>query len=177
MPLLDPDSATLVLIDLQAKLMPAIEGGAAVIANARRLRDAAVALDVPFFYTEQNPKGLGPTLPELASNSAPVVRKMSFDASRAPDFPMPSAVRPQLLLAGCEAHVCVLQTALSLRAAGHAVAVVRDAIGSRKNDNRDAALERLARHGVEMVTTEMVVFEWLGTAEHPRFRELSALIK
>ena len=177
MPLLDPAAATLAFIDLQTRLMPAIEDGATVIANARRLRDAAVILGVPYFFTEQNPKGLGPTVPELASNSAPVVRKMSFDASRASDFPMPSAARSQLVVAGCEAHVCVLQTVLSLRAAGHEVAVVRDAIGSRQSASREAAVERMARHGVEIVTVEMVVFEWLGTAGHPRFRELSALIK
>jgi nicotinamidase-related amidase len=177
MPTLDRAAATLLLIDFQARLMPAIDGGAAVIANARRLRDAAGMLDVPLLYTEQNPKGLGSTVPEVASNSAPVVRKMSFDASLAPDFPEAPEGRPQLVVLGCEAHICVLQTVLGLLDAGRDVAVVRDAVGSRRAENRDAALARMERHGAEIVTTEMVVFEWLQTAEHPRFRDAAALIK
>jgi nicotinamidase-related amidase len=173
----DPAAATLLLIDLQTRLMPAIEGSAAVIANARRLRDAAVMLDVPLLYTEQNPKGLGPTVADVASNSAPVVRKMSFDASKAADFPPPAAGRPQLVVVGCEAHICVLQTVLGLIGSGREVVVVRDAVGSRHNENKEAAIARMARHGAEIVTTEMVVFEWLGTADNPRFREAAALIK
>jgi len=177
MPILDPAAGTLLLIDLQARLLPVIENGAAVIANARRLRDAAGMLDVPLVYTEQNPEGLGPTVPEVASNAAPVVRKMTFDAFRAADFPAPVAERRQWVVAGCEAHICVLQTALSLLADSRQVFVVRDAIGSRRAESKDTAIARLERHGAEIVTTEMVIFEWLRTADHPRFRELSALIK
>jgi nicotinamidase-related amidase len=177
MPALDPAAATLLLIDLQARLMPAIEGSAAVIANARRLRDAAAVFDVPLLYTEQNPKGLGPTVAEVASNAAPVVRKMTFDATSAPDFPAATIERPQMVVVGCEAHICVLQTVLGLLAGGRDVFVVRDAIGSRRAESKDTALGRMERYGAEIVTTEMVVFEWLGTAEHPRFREVSALIK
>jgi nicotinamidase-related amidase len=174
---LDAAASTLLLIDLQARLMPAIEGAAAVIANARRLRDAAGLLAVPLLYTEQNPRGLGPTVPEVASNSAPVIRKMSFDASRAPDFPAAGNGRSQLVVVGVEAHVCVLQTVLGLVAEGRDVFVVRDGIGSRRAESKDAAIARMERHGAEMVTAEMVVFEWLRTAEHPRFKEAAALIK
>ena len=85
--------------------------------------------------------------------------------------------RAEMVVAGCEAHVCVLQTALGLLAAGKRVHVVRDAVGSRRPESKAAALERLARHGAEIVTTEMVLFEWLESAEHPRFREIVALIK
>lgn len=178
MPIANRDAATLLLIDLQARLMPAIEGAGAIIANARRLRDAATMLDVPLVYTEQNPKGLGTTIPEVASNAAPVVRKMGFDASRAPEFPdaLPAG-RAQLIVVGCEAHICVLQTVLGLLDAGREVLVVRDAIGSRRNESRDAAIARMERYGAAIVTTEMVVFEWLQTAEHPRFRDAVALIK
>ena len=177
MPVLAASAGTLLLIDLQARLMPAIDGREGVIANARRLRDAAGMLGVPLLYTEQNPKGLGATVPEVASNSAPVVRKMAFDAVHASDFPAPSAERPQWVVAGCEAHVCVLQTVLGLLADGRQVFVVRDAIGSRRAESKDAAIARMAAHGAEIVTAEMVVFEWLATAEHPRFRDASALIK
>jgi nicotinamidase-related amidase len=174
---LDPAAGTLLLIDLQARLMPAIEGNTAVIANAKRLRDAAGMLGVPLLYTEQNPKGLGATVPEVASNSAPVVRKMSFDASAAPNFPAAPPERPQLVVVGCEAHVCVLQTVLGLLDQGRDVFVVRDAIGSRRAESKETAIARMERHGAEIVTTEMVVFEWLATADNPRFRELSGLIK
>ena len=133
--------------------------------------------DVPMVYTEQNPKGLGATVPEVASNSAPVVRKMTFDASKAPDFPSASLERPTMVVVGCEAHICVLQTVLGMLAEGRDVVVVRDAIGSRRPESKDAAIARMERHGAEIVTTEMVVFEWLQTAEHPRFRDAAALIK
>ncbi len=175
---LSATESCLILIDLQARLMPAIAGAADVVANARRLRDAATMLEVPLVYTEQNPRGLGATIPEVASNSAPVVRKMTFDASKAPEFPdaLPTG-RARFVVLGCEAHICVLQTVLGLIDDGKDVTVVRDAVGSRRIDNRDAAIARMERHGAEIVTTEMVVFEWLQTAEHPRFRDAAALIR
>ena len=85
--------------------------------------------------------------------------------------------RRDIVVAGCEAHVCVMQTALGLLDAGRRVYLVRDAVGSRRSESKETAVSRLARHGAEIVTTEMVVFEWLGSAEHPRFRDIIALIK
>lgn len=87
------------------------------------------------------------------------------------------AERGTLVVAGCEAHVCLLQTALGLRGARRAVIVVADACGSRAVGNRDAALARLARHGVDLMTTEMVVFEWLRDCEHPAFHDALAIVK
>ncbi|MGZ8367401.1 MAG: isochorismatase family protein, partial [Rhodoplanes sp.] len=87
------------------------------------------------------------------------------------------ADRPEVIVTGCEAHVCVLQTALGLLDAGRRVYVVRDAIGSRRAESKEAAIRRMERHGADIVTTEMVVFEWLETAEHPRFRAAAALIR
>ena len=81
------------------------------------------------------------------------------------------------MVTGCEAHVCVLQTVLGLRAAGRKIFVARDAIGSRKPEDKETAIRRMERHGAEIVTSEMVAFEWLQTAEHPKFRQASALIK
>ena len=107
----------------------------------------------------------------------PILAKQEFDACRAPGFFDRLPHRSALILAGCEAHVCVLQTALGLLAEGNHVYVVRDAVGSRRPESKATALDRLARHGVEIVTTEMVLFEWLETASHPRFREVVALIK
>lgn len=177
MPVLCADTSLLLVIDLQARLMPAIDRAGAVIANARRLRDAARLLEIPLLFTEQNRNGLGPTVAELAPGDAPVIDKMTFDAVRAPGFLDRLPPRPDIVVAGCEAHVCVLQTVLGLRAAGRHVCVVRDATGARRPENRDAAIDRMARHGADIVTTEMVMFEWLGTAEHPRFREALSLIK
>ena len=91
--------------------------------------------------------------------------------------PAAGAERETIVLAGCEAHVCLLQTALDLLEDEFDVWVVTDACSSRSERNRDAAFDRLAGAGVELVTTEMVAFEWLRSAEHPRFRDVQALIK
>jgi len=176
MPLLDVGASTLVTIDFQARLMPAIHDGARLVANARRLVEAAGLLSVPILMTEQNPAGLGGTVPELAG-AGPVVSKMSFDACAEAAFLEALAGDGQLVLCGCEAHVCLGQTALSLLAHRRRVAVVQDAVGTRLPETKEAALRRLERHGAEIVTTEMVIFEWLRSAEHPRFREVLKLVK
>ena len=176
MPLISAANSTLVIIDFQARLMPAIHDGPRIAANARRLVDAAALLGVPILMTEQNPAGLGTTVPELAG-SGPVIAKMSFDACGAPDFLEALAGDGDLVISGCEAHVCVGQTVLSLLQYRRRVVVVQDAVGSRAQESKDAALRRMERHGAEVVTTEMVVFEWLRTAEHPQFRAAAKLIR
>ena len=175
--IVDPRTSMVLVIDLQARLMPAIDGAASVVANARRLVDTARLIDVPALFTEQNPRGLGPTIAELAPDPSIIVQKMTFDACRSPEFLLRVPAGLAMIIAGCEAHVCVLQTALGLIDRGRRVFVVRDAIGSRRAESKEAAIARMARHGVEIITAEMAVFEWLGTADHPRFREASALIK
>jgi nicotinamidase-related amidase len=174
---MDAGTSTLLLIDFQAKLMPAIEDAASAIANARRLAEAAAMLGVPALYTEQYAKGLGPTVPELAPGPSPVVHKMTFDACLAPGLLPRLAEGRAAIVAGCEAHICVLQTVLGLIETGRRVFVVRDAIGSRRTESKETAIRRMERHGAEIVTTEMVVFEWLKTAAHPKFRDASALIR
>jgi nicotinamidase-related amidase len=178
-PTLDRSRSVLCLIDFQEKLMRAIDGGEDVIANAGRLLAAAEALELPVLTTEQNPKGLGPTVPELArpDGTHPVVAKMCFDASQAGGVLDALPAGHHIVLAGCEAHVCVLQTALGLLDRSRRVYVVADAIGSRRPENKEAALRRLDRAGAELVTTEMVIFEWLRTAEDPAFRAVMSLIK
>jgi nicotinamidase-related amidase len=172
---LDASGSALLVIDVQARLMPAIEGAEAVLLNARRLLDAAALLAVPVLFTEQNPAGLGVTVDALQP-AQPVLHKMAFDACRDGGLAaMPG--RAALVVAGCEAHVCVLQTVLGLLSAGRRVFVVRDAVGARRTESKEAAIARMARAGAEIVTTEMVVFEWLGTAAHPRFRDAVRLIK
>ncbi len=176
MPLLSASDSTLVLIDFQARLMPAIHEGPALVAHAQRLVAAAGLLGVPIVMTEQNPAGLGGTVPELAG-AGPVIAKTSFDACAEGAFLEALAGDGQIVLCGCEAHVCLGQTALTLLAPRRRVAVVQDASGSRRPESKDAALARLARHGAEIVTTEMVIFEWLRDAGHPRFREALKLVK
>lgn len=175
LPAIDPAQSLLVVIDLQARLVPAIAEGEGVVATARRLCAAADLLGVPVLLTEQNPAGLGATVPDLAGREA--FPKMEFDVTRTPGFLDRLAPGADVILAGCEAHICVLQTALGLLGTGHRVRIVRDAVGSRRIENREAALARLAAQGADVVTSEMVMFEWLGSAAHPRFRDVVKLVK
>lgn len=176
MHLMSARRSRLVIIDFQARLMPAIHDGPRLLANARKLVAAAKLLDVPIVMTEQNPAGLGATVPELAE-AASAITKMSFDACGAPAFTDAIAGDDDLILCGCEAHVCFGQTALSLLEHKRRVFVVQDTVGSRAPESKEVALRRLQRHGAEIVTTEMVVFEWLRTAEHPQFRAALELVK
>jgi nicotinamidase-related amidase len=198
--LLDVQDSQLVLVDYQRKLMPAIHDADAIVANALRLARIAKLLEVPLCATEENPPGLGETIPELRALVPTVVRKMAFAGGedllpvlrppvRAPSgnarslpkhlqkSSAPAARRDSVVLAGCEAHVCLLQTALSLIELEFDVWVATDACGSRTERNRDAAFDRLAAAGAELVTTEMVAFEWLARADHPLFGEVLALVK
>ncbi len=173
--LADAARCQLLLVDFQARLMPAIEGGAAALANAVRLAEAARALGIPIAIPEQYPRGLGPSVPEIAGRG-PVFEKLAFGAAAEPGF-LARLERPDLVVAGCEAHVCVLQTVAGLLAAGRRVFLVRDAVGSRRAESKETAIARLAAAGALVVTTEMVVFEWLRRSDHAQFRALSALIR
>lgn len=197
--LLDAEQSQLVLVDYQARLMPAIADAEAVLANALRLARAAQALGVPVFGTEQNPSKLGENDPALRALCQRTLAKMHFSAvseglgewlkptakgpqGNARSLPRhlqkpPEPTREMIVIAGCEAHVCLLQTALELIEDEFDVWVVTDACASRTERNRDAAFDRLAGAGAELVTTEMVVFEWLRTAEHEQFKALQSLIK
>jgi nicotinamidase-related amidase len=198
--LLQPEESQLVLVDYQQRLMPAIHDGPGVLANALRLAKAARLLAVPCWGTEENPQGLGRLDASLLPLIQKVLPKMTFAGAdelapllrppaRAPQgnarslpkhlqkAALPQDERNSIVLAGCEAHVCLLQTALELLEQEFEVWVVTDACSSRTERNRDAAFDRLAGAGCELVTTEMVVFEWLRSAEHPRFKEALALVK
>jgi len=173
----DRERSVLLVVDFQTRLMPAIEDGAAVVRNARRLLDAGRLLKVPVLFTEQNAKGLGGTLPELLSGSDEIAPKMTFDACRAPGFPALLPEGRDVVVAGCETHVCVLQTVLGLVEGGRRVFVVRDAVGSRRAESKETAIRRMERHGIEILTMEMVIFEWLETADAARLDELISIIK
>lgn len=173
----------LLVVDIQQKLAPAIHEGEAAIANNARLIDAAGQLGVPVVVTEQYVRGLGPTLPELETQLAAVdakkVEKIHFGACREPGFIdlLKQTGRRQIVLTGMETHVCVLQTACGLLAEGFAVYLVIDAASSRTPASKAAAIDRLRAAGAHIVTTEMVLFEWLERAGTDEFRALLPLIR
>ena len=172
------ETSLLLVIDFQTRLMPAIEDGAAAVANTSRLLRAAEMFEVPVLFTEHNAAGLGSTVPDLAPLAdGRVAHKMAFDACRTPGFLDRLGGRRAIVVAGCETHVCVLQSVLGLIEAGRRVYLVRDAVGSRRAESKETAIRRMEHFGAEIVTTEMVVFEWLGSGEHPRLRDALALIK
>lgn len=202
--LLDAEESQLVLVDYQERLMPVIHEGAAVLANALRLAQTARLVQVPVWGTEQNPTRLGENDAALRALCDKTLTKMHFSAAedglgawlRPPARPQqggnarslpkhlqkptssPSAPeRPSIVMGGCEAHVCLLQTALQLLEEEFEVWVVTDACGSRTERNRDAAFDRLAAAGAELVTTEMVLFEWMRSCEHPAFKNMLTLVK
>src|SRR5262245_7914427 len=179
--LIEREKSCLLIVDVQEKLAPAMADPAGVIRNAGILLQAAARLDIPVVISEQYPQGLGPTVPELralAPDSARIA-KLSFSCAADPGLRrrIGQSGRPLIVIAGLEAHVCVLQSALGLQQVGYRTVVVADAISSRSPANREAALQRLRENGVEVATTEMAVFEWLGQAGTPEFKELSRLIK
>jgi len=179
--LLDAARSALLVVDLQERLAPAIDGIDQVLANAARVIRAARRLDVPIVCSEQYPKGLGHTVPPIAEllPEGAIVDKVEFSAAAnaAVSGRLAATGRPEVLICGIEAHVCVLQSAMQLAEGGVPVTVVRDACSSRRPESAAAAWDRLARHGVELVTSEMVLFEWMRRADSPEFRELSKLIK
>lgn len=171
----------LIVVDIQERLLPAMSAPERVVANGRILAAAAKALEVPIIASVQHPKGLGPTVPAVAEAlpAGAVMEKIHFSCLR--DEAMRRRIaglnRRQAVVVGIEAHVCVLQTADDLLAAGYHVFVVADATASRTEASHATAMARLARAGADVVTTEMVVFEWLERAGTPVFKTLSALIK
>jgi nicotinamidase-related amidase len=199
--LLDTPESQLVLVDYQERLLPAIFEQSAVLANAMRLAQAAQLLDVPVWGTEQNPSKLGQNPAEMRALCRNTLSKMHFSGVeeglgewlRPPAKPVqgnarslpkhlqkPQNAEPErntIVIAGLEAHICLLQTALDLLEDEFDVWVVTDACSSRTERNRDAAFDRLAGAGAELVTTEMVLFEWLRTAEHGDFKAVQALVK
>ncbi|MBK8907033.1 MAG: hydrolase [Rhodospirillales bacterium] len=179
--LINSDESCLLIVDIQSRLLPVMADPDAVVGNTRLLMRAAGRLGVPVLASEQYPRGIGHTVSPVAEllpdNS--VVEKMHFSCLREDFFAdrLEALGRRQAVVAGIEAHVCVLQTADDLVSAGYDVFVVADATSSRTHANHQAALARLEAAGAHLVTTEMVVFEWMAKAGTPEFRELVALIK
>lgn len=191
MSLLDSSRSILVVIDLQGKLIQMVHRPALVLETTRRLLKLADLFSVPVVLTEQYPKGIGPT--EESTRAA-------YDALSVPRFfldktafgccgdggfeallqqarPGLAVTRRQIVVAGIEAHVCVLQTVLELLASGHEVHLCWDAISGRGEEYRQHALARMAAAGATLTNHESVAFEWARDKNHPQFKALSALMK
>jgi nicotinamidase-related amidase len=178
--LLNRRTSRLVLVDLQERLLAAMPNAADVVAAAKLLGNAARMFEVPIVVTEHYPRGLGPTTPDLQPFAADVRTKVRFSAAESLAFPAasdPGIERDQMVLAGLEGHICLAQTAFDLLSLGYRVTVVADAVTSRRPFDRDIAVSRMRDAGINITTSEAVVFEWCETAEHPHFKALSALVK
>lgn len=179
--LIQSEKSLLLVIDVQERLTPAIFDAPRLTANIIKLLKAAKLLEVPCLGTEQYPKGLGKTLDEVAVliPADSMIEKIYFSAMGEPGFAerLEATGRKQIVVVGMEAHICVLQTTMELRDAGYEVFAVDDGMGSRVRANTDLAIDRMRPAGVEVVSTEMVVFEWARRANRDCFKQLSALIK
>jgi nicotinamidase-related amidase len=166
----------LLVIDLQERLLPAIHDHERVVANVLWLIRAAQRIGVPVAAVEQYAKGLGSTVKSVREllPAGAIAQKTHFSGVAAQCLaPLPGSDRTQIVLIGTEAHVCLLQTALELLEEGKEIYVVADAVGSRRELDRDLALARMRQEGARIVSREMVVFEWLGEAGTPLFREIN----
>jgi nicotinamidase-related amidase len=174
--LLDREHSSLLVIDVQERLLPAIHDWQRLLDNQIWLVRVAQRLGVPVLASEQYPRGLGPTHGALRQllHEGVIADKLHFSCVAADCLDGLNGVdRRQTVVCGIEAHVCVLQTALELRWQGKEVFVVADAVGSRDPHNRDLALARMRQHGIEIVSREMVAFEWLKRAGTDEFRQIS----
>jgi len=188
--LIEREKSLLLIVDVQEKLAPAIFEGEAAIRNNVQLLTGARQLGIPSFISEQYVRGLGPSIAAIRNAAtieteacpkvdAKFFEKTHFSCAAEPGVTemLRASGRQQILLTGMEAHVCVLQTGMGLIEAGFDVFLVADAAASRTLENRNAAIERLRTAGAGIVTTEMVLFEWLHQAGTEEFRAMLPLIK
>jgi nicotinamidase-related amidase len=177
--LLSAANSRLLIVDVQEKLLPLIPTASQLVHNCRRLIDGAKIVAVPVFGTEQYPQGLGPTTADLATRMGPRLDKVVFSCAPALAWGHAAEAiddREQVVVAGMEAHVCVLQTVLDLIAAGFRVYVTADAVASRGELDSRIALERMAASGATLTTVESVLFEWCEKAGTPQFKQIQKLI-
>jgi nicotinamidase-related amidase len=172
------DTALLV-IDVQERLVSAISDGARIVWNVRRLIDGAKTLGLPVVGTEQYPKGLGPTVPELAERLGPVPSKLTFSCGGCAELfdNLRSRNICKILVCGIETHVCVQQTVFDLLADGWRVYVAADAVGSRFEMDNRIALGRMDSAGAVPTTTEAALFEWCEAAGTPEFKQISQMAR
>ena len=175
------DNTALIIIDVQEKLFRVIDNREALLENLQKIISGARGLGIPLLVTEQNPAGLGVTLPELKTLLAdiPPISKFSFSccADERCMQQLADLKRTQFLLAGIETHICVYQTALDLLDQGYEVEVLTDCVGSRTVENKSLGLEKMKQAGAQITGIEMALFELLRVAKGDSFKELSRLVK
>jgi nicotinamidase-related amidase len=176
--ILDRDRAALIVVDVQEAFRPVVRKFDKVVANVATLVEGAKALGVPIVVTEQYPRGLGSTVPEVAEHLPEGTRpidKVCFSAAEADGFDLGG--REQAVVCGIESHVCVSQTTHDLMSRGVQVHVVRDAVSSRTDENRDLGLRKMETSGAVITSVEMALFELLGAAGTEEFKKVQALVK
>jgi nicotinamidase-related amidase len=170
-----------VVVDIQQKLVPVIPDRESIISSTRLLLDVAAVLNVPAMATEQYPKGLGTTVPELAEHAAlkATIEKLRFSACEAiqQSNSLSSINDRHVVLTGIETHICILQTAMDLLELGCGVTLVVDATGSRRSIDQQTALRRMESAGVVLATAESIVFEWCEVAGTDAFKSISRLVR
>lgn len=172
---LDANRSILLIVDLQEGLLPAIEHSERVVDHTVWLIGVAREIGVPILVTEHYPKGVGATTRKIREliNAEELVQKIHFSAVAEGNLlSHPAAQQKQWIVCGTESHVCVQQTVLDLLAAGHDVAVVEEAVGSRKASDKALALARMRQFGAQIVSREMAAFEWLNRADTDLFRKV-----
>ena len=179
--MLKKENTTLLIIDIQGNLAHLMHGKELLFKNVQKLIKGIQILGIPILWVEQNPQGLGPTIPEIAdilSNIQPI-SKMSFSSCRNDDFlqALNALNRKQVLVAGIEAHVCVYQTAADIVDIGYEVQVVTDAVSSRNVENKEIGLQRMRDSGVSLTSVETALFELLKVAEGEPFKEILKIVK
>lgn len=183
--MLNIENSALVIIDIQERLVQASKYGQQVAANMAKVAQAASILNIPTIVTEQYPKGLGSTVPEIKnvlSENCFITEKASFSAMLEPAFAdeiqkLKNSGINQIVIGGIETHICVLQTAAALIAEGFEVYVLNDACASRFKDDYKTGLELLKQYGAKITRVEITLFEWLKTSKNPNFKAVQALIK
>ncbi|MHC4883082.1 MAG: hydrolase [Planctomycetota bacterium] len=175
------ENACLVIVDVQEKLLPVMANPEQVVKNTAVLIQIAQALDIPILWCQQVPKALGPTVGELSSllDGAEPTDKSTFSCCGDDAFmkQIDELQSQTAIICGIESHVCVFQTAMDLIQHGLYAHVVSDATSSRTQENKAIGIKRMAKEGAVITSTEMLLFELLRDAKHPKFRELAKLIK
>ncbi len=177
-PKLDAERAALVVVDVQEAFRKAIPDFEDVANASSVLVQGADAIGIPIAVTEQYPKGLGKTVPEISEHlpgKTKPIEKVRFSAAAADGFNLDG--RNQALVCGIETHVCVNQTVLDLIEQGVEVHVARDAVGSRTAENRELGMAKMAEAGAVTTSVETALFELLGGSDHEAFKEVQALVK
>jgi len=179
--MLNIEDTALVVVDMQEKLVRAMHEKESLVQRTVKLIKGAQILGLPILWTEQNPNGLGPTIPEIAellTDQQPIT-KLSFSCCGESSFEeeLEAIGREQILIAGIESHVCVYQTAADLLDMGFDVEVVSDAVASRTPENKRIGLEKCREYGASITSVETALFELVQVAEGPQFKELIKVVK